>query len=513
MPIAYLKSDTEPPNIPGLYKYLRPGTTNEWELRGDVSALEAAGVDRKVIQTMIYGVGPMPIPYNGFTLRPFQSLGVARLQKIITNAGGAILADEMGLGKTPQIAVLAHQMVPDSTALFVCPAGVRHQWAKWCQMVGGPPFCDLGPPSDKKNIPAWTDWQNAKQPRWAAVSYPMMSKALGFRRPRLISFDEPHANIQSRGNVYIKTMWRYGAQIQYKAASTGSPYLSEPAGLWSLLNVLLGLKFGLANEYDRRYCDYKEDPYPDRSGVSNASELAQRLTHYMVRRMKADVASELPKVTRSVRWVEGTAAARGAMANLKHSQDGLRRAMEPTLMGKIPAVVDLCDEADAPTVVFCWRRSDCEAVSNALAKAKMESLVIHGEYGPDVRHAMVNHAAKKRCHVVTTYGASSTGLDGLQLFSSNMVLHAIDPVPATLLQSIARLDRIGQTLPVTVTATAMRDSIDEITIDRSYERLDAYQKILGSDVSGTALKDALMKGGMGDITNDAVLQALFEDLT
>lgn len=513
MPVTYLHFDGEPPPIPGLYTYPRPDLgVGQWEVRGDISALEAAGADKTTVDILRPKVRSVP-EYGKFKLRPFQATGVGILHGVIAQAGGCILADEMGLGKTPQIAVLAHGMAPESSAMFVCPAGVRHQWAKWCQMVGGPPFCDLGPPSDKKYTPAWTDWQNAKQPRWCAVSYPMMAKALALRRPRFMSFDEPHANMQSRGNIYIKTMWRYGAQIQYKAAATGSPYLSQPAGLWSLLNVLLGLRFGKANEYDRRYCDYKEDPFPDRSGVSNPQELAQRLTHYMVRRMKADVASELPKVTRTVRWVEGTSAARGAMANLKHTQDGLRRAMEPTLAGKIPAVVDLCDEANKPTVVFCWRRSDCEAVSAALARAKMESVVIHGEYGPDVRQAMVHHAAKIKAHVVTTYGASATGLDGLQLFSSNMVLHAIDPVPAILLQAIARLDRIGQTEPVTVTGTAMKDSIDEITIDKSYERLDTYQKILGADVSGDALKTALMAGGMGDITNDKVLQALFEDLT
>lgn len=502
--------DHEPPAIPGLH--VHPTHDGRFEVRGPWDAIEAAGYQfQQWGDYIVFGN-----ELEGVTLRDFQKHGVAKVGGILRTHGGAILADEMGLGKTVQASVIAKHFCDTHSMLVVCPAGVRHQWESWFQRVGAPNIANLGPPSTKLYKPEWERWLRPAQQGavWGVTSYAKMGDALAARKPRLIIFDEPHNYMQSRGNTYVKVMWKHGAQIQYKLALTGSPYLSKPAGLWSLLNVLLGMRFGKAAEFDARYCDLKFGKYgPDRSGVSNAAELAQRLTHYMVRRMKADVASELPKVTRVTRWVEGTKEAKGAFVNAQYTSMGLRTAQEPTLAAKIPEVVEAAQETQAPCVIFCWRREDAEAVGKALLKEKERVSVIHGEYDAAARARMVADAAARKCHVVTTYGASATGLDGLQRFSSHAIFHAIDPVPAILLQAIARLDRMGQTLPITCTFVAMRGSVDEVSTEKVVDRLDVYQKVLGKDVSSGELRDALMAGGVGDIDNDKVLQAVFDSMT
>lgn len=502
--------DRDPSGIPGLWVYDQGDGT--YLIKGSQDALEAGGatVYRRPMTAYV------PPKIEGVTLRQFQREGISQITAMLRAYGAAILADEMGLGKTVQGAIAAQAMAATNgrKVLIVCPAGVRHQWEAWAGRLGVKSFANLGPPSDPKNEFAWKLWADGDG-GWGAVSYSLMDKAMNAgRKPGTMVFDEPHNYMQGRGNTYVKAMWKAGALVQYKLFLTGSPYLAKPAGLWSMLNIGLGMRFGKAREFDARYCNGHQGKYGwVNDGSDNVGELKRRLSYYMVRRLKADVAKELPKVTRVTRWVPGTKEARGAMANMDYSTNGLRSAMTPTLDAKVAEVVDAAYDANAPCVVFCWRREDAEKVTHALVKAKMHAMTIHGEWDAAARAKMVAEATRLKCHVVTTYGASATGLDGLQHLSSTAIYHAIDPVPATILQAGARLDRIGQTLPVTNVFVAMRDSVDELTIDKTVNRLDVYQKVLGQDLNAQGIRDALIKGGLGDITDDKVLQAIFEEMT
>lgn len=514
-----------PPPIPGLTVIQLDMDT--WEIKGASDALEAAGAS-------VPALAPIRTPWpQGITPFPFQSIGVDQGRAILRRHGGLLLADEMGLGKTPQAAVLAEAVREGGRVLIVCPAAVRHQWVKWAWATNPDPAdlwtrcVELGPPSQKprKSRPDdpdfaanWAAWIEGRATYGVVSVGTLMAQAFNTRpKPKVVIFDEIHNYFQGRRNKYVEAWYKVSGLIDYKIGVTGSPLVSKPAGLWQVLNILLGMRFGRAREYDMRYCLGHDDPggWWNNKGVNKETqaELAQRLRHYMVRRMKLDVAKQLPKVTRTVRWVDGTPAARSAMARMAYTQHGMRQAMDPTLHGKVNEVVTVAEEANAPTVTFCWRRTDCEVVASAMEDAKLSAVVIHGEHDASTRAAMVRHATARKQHVITTYGASGTGLDGLQLLSAHTIHHAIDPSPAVLLQSIARLDRIGQTLPVTATVIAMRDSVDEIIVDRVWERLDTHQAILGRDVGAQSLADAVKQGGLGTLDEDKFLQAIFDEMT
>lgn len=458
----------------------------------------------------------MSIPWpTGADPFPFQREGVDKLYSIITKTGGALLCDEMGLGKTAQAAVLASRLT--GRTLVVCPAAVRHQWVKWLSATSWARGVELGPPSDKAFGPNWSEWVSGSAVR-AVTSYALMDKALETSpKPRILVLDEIHNYLQGRANKYVKTLWKHSALIDYKLGLTGSPLVSKPAGLWQILNVLFGMRFGKARDWDVRYCAGHQDPrgWWNNTGTSaeNLPELKTKLSAVMVRRMKSEVADQLPKVTRTVRWVEGTPAGRAAMQRMATTAHGMRQAMDPTLAGKISQVVEVAEENNGPTVTFCWRRNDCEMVAQAFDKAGLPWSVIHGEYDATARAAMVEAAKESKAHVITTYGASATGLDGLQHFISHAIFHAIDPVVATLLQAGARLNRIGQTMPVTETYVAMRDSVDEILVDRVVERLSTHEAVLGKDLAAQDLSNAVQAAGLGNLADDAVLQAIFDNMT
>lgn len=489
-------------HIPGC-KFEQTGA-NEGIIYGPVDALSALGVNNVAHTTRVL----MPPPVA--QLYPFQREGIRDLQTIVKLHGGALLADDMGLGKTRQLVWVPHLMkqVTDSV-LIVCPAGVRHQWQKEVNNLDVlTPFSNLGPTSKKQFLPDWRMWK--QHGGWAAVSYNLMKEALAERCPTFILFDEPHGYLSGRGNTYNKVLWNYSSKIRYKLAASGTPYTAKPAALWSILHLLVPMRFGKAREFDVRYCNGHDGTHGwNNSGATNMAELSKRLAFYMVRRMKTDVMKDMPAVTRTVRWIEGTAAARSALASCDYTLNGMQKAQEATLKEKMPEVVDLVVEAGRPTVVFTYMREHSDELANLLNKAKQPAISIHGEHDSARRAQMVQQAKENGLHVVTTYGASSTGLDGLQHFSSNMVMHSINGVPATTLQAIDRLNRIGQREPVLVTFTAMKDSVDELLVDKVINRLDSFGQIMGRDRTTTSLQDALRSAG---IDPDKALDAIFESM-
>ena len=420
------------------------------------------------------------------------------------------MADDMGLGKTRQAVVVASMLNPAST-LIVCPAGVRHQWQAEVKTATGATLANLGPTSKSKVYgEEWEKWATNKV-KYAAVSYNLMAQALEANRPTLLILDEPQNHLQSRGSTYNKTIWKHLSLIRYRLALTGTPYLAKPAGLWSILYILLGMRFGRARAFDIRYCNGHQGQWGwVNDGATHMGELSNRLAFYMVRRMKSEVLGELPAVIQVIRWVEGTKAAATALATMDHTINGMMKAQEHTLIEKMDEVVSVVKGTSGPTIVFTWLREHANQLAGLLNKAKLPTISIHGEWEAGERAKLVKQAHDNKLHVVTTYGASATGLDGLQRFSSNVVFHSVNPVPTTTLQAIDRLHRIGQKEPVTAIFVAMHNSVDELVVDRVINRLDVFGQILGRDRAATSLQDALRTSGLNEEDD---LTAVFNSLT
>ncbi len=503
MPTARI--DFIPPAIPGL-RFTQTDSVGG-NVTGAVDALSVVDPLSKFARLALPVLSKEP----NVPLFQFQKSGIAQIEHILRTYGGALLADDMGLGKTRQATVVASMMKTIETdVLIVCPAGVRHQWLSEVNNVDKKAaFRNLGPQSKKEYKNEWEGWD--KKGGWAAVSYNMMGKALEARRPSILILDEPHNYLSGRGNKYNKELWKYLPLIRYRLACSGTPYLAKPAGLWSILYILLGMRFGRARDFDLRYCNGHQGQWGWKNdGATHMGELSDRLKFYMVRRMKTEVLKEMPAVTRTTRWVEGTKEATTALAMMDHTINGMTKAQESTLKEKFGEVVDVVSEASGPSVVFTWLKEHANELAGQLNKAKMPAIAIHGDWEAGERAKMVEQAKANKLNVVTTYGASATGLDGLQHFSSNLVFHSINSVPAITLQAIDRLNRIGQKEPITATFVAMRNSVDELVVDKVINRLDVFGQILGRDKSSVSLSDALRTSGLGV---EAELSAIFDSLT
>src|SRR5262249_55830616 len=87
-----------------------------------------------------------------------------------------------------------------------------------------------------------------------------------------------------------------------KILLTGTPLLNRPAELWALLHFLAPAQWPNFYRFAHRYCaPFKSEWGWDFSGASNLEELNVKLRGgLMLRRLKKDVLSQLPPLTRAL---------------------------------------------------------------------------------------------------------------------------------------------------------------------------------------------------------------------
>lgn len=103
------------------------------KLADSVEPLRELAQKARTLASEFAGVPPAPIPEKtGSFLRPYQREGADFLAWAAGAFGGALLADDMGLGKTLQalaaLLALRAQREKPGPSLVVCPASVAHNW-------------------------------------------------------------------------------------------------------------------------------------------------------------------------------------------------------------------------------------------------------------------------------------------------------------------------------------------------------------------------------------------------
>ena len=215
------------------------------------------------------------------TLRAYQADGVRWLSFLKQIGMGALLADDMGLGKTLQAMAILER-----PALVVAPTSVIHNWLfearrfrpnlKICLFHG--PSRRLDPDADV-----------------TITSYALMRLDLDLLRQtrwRVLILDEAQAikNPQSQVSRAASSLL-----ADFRVALTGTPVENRLDELWSQINFLNPGLLGGRADFDERYARPIADGVP---GV--ASALRERIRPFVLRRLKRDVASELPPRSETV---------------------------------------------------------------------------------------------------------------------------------------------------------------------------------------------------------------------
>ena len=448
----------------------------------------------------VSAVVAVPAP-AGLAYLPYQLAGINYAQ----NRKATLIADEMGLGKTIQAIGLINSDPAIRKVLVICPASLKLNWQmemrKWLvgeqsvELANG-----LWPAADIViiNYDVLAKWRTAID----AVDWD------------LLVVDEAHY-VKNPKALRTKLLLgsKDGSVQPIKAARrvflTGTPIVNRPKELWPLVEALdpqdMGRSFfGFMKRYTNAHqIDAGRAGLKwDFSGASNLEELQQRLrSKFMIRRLKADVLTELPAKRRQIIPVQATGAAaraveaerafhaameaeaaaaraeaermraagdregyEAAVARLRNAQsikfEEMSRLRHQTAVLKIPHVIEHlteCLEGEEKIVCFVHHHD----VADALAEAFPGAAVLTGQISNmAVRQAAVDRfMTDPQCRLfIGSIGAAGVGLT--LTVASHVVFAELDWVPGNVSQAEDRCHRIGQRNSVLVQHLVFDASID-----------------------------------------------------
>ena len=407
------------------------------------------------------------------TLRPYQLQGIAWLL-FLRNAGlGALLADDMGLGKTLQ----ALCAVAGKT-LVVAPTSVVHNWSdeirrfrpalSTCVYHG--PKRALDPEADV-TITSYAllrlDDEILAKPTWDAI---VLDEAQQIKNP-----ESQVAHVAYR----LKANWR--------VALSGTPVENRLDELWSQMHFLNRGLLGGRRDFQDRYARPVADGEPQ-----SAARLRERIRPFVLRRLKQDVAPELPPRTEATLYCTLGDAERRVYdavraATLEEVVAKLREG--GGVLAALEALLRLRQAACHPALV-----PGQTAQTSAKVERLRESLEMVAAEGhkalvfsqwtsfldliePHLREAGIaftrlDGATVDRASVVAKFQDESgppvllislkAGGTGLNLTAADHVF-LMDPWwnPAVEDQAADRAHRIGQTRPVVVYRLVAEETVEE----------------------------------------------------
>lgn len=206
-----------------------------------------------------------------------------------------LLGDEMGLGKTPQAIGAAYKLYRQKKAekaLVICPASLKYQWAEEIKK-----FTDLSS-TVIDGTKAQRPEQYAQETFFTITNYELLLHDLDYMLemfPDIIICDEVH-RIKNHATKTSKAILKLDAP--YKWGLTGTPIQNRPDEIFNVFAFLDDTILGNFWKFRARYI-HVGDAYGRKNvplGPKNLPELHNRLSPYMLRRLKKDVAPDLPDV-------------------------------------------------------------------------------------------------------------------------------------------------------------------------------------------------------------------------
>ena len=417
---------------------------------------------------------------------------------IEATAGRCILGDEMGLGKTVEALAWLEGRPDISKVLVVAPANVIYKW--------------------KDEVERWASLNVELVEKYTTpitlsagviiCSYNVMThryKELREWGPDLIIWDEAH---YLKG--YRKKVRRVAAALklksQYVLALSGTPFLSRPIELFNILDMIQPGKWKIGS-YGTRYCGgfaYWAGPL---RGATNRSELKSRLQDVMIRRLKRDVLDDLPPVTRIVLPVDiRTVDYKREVRGINASNAAVKVNKLWHIIGREKAKVAIewvndffKDHEESKKIILYAHHLD---VIDTLKEGLRHhgTFTIDGRVPAKRRDALIKgfqNGARPRVAVINKAGGEGIDLFGAGNIDSSTILFVERQwTPALEEQAIARLDRIGQSNPVTayyLLAIGTFDSKMDIHIARKRKVLDDIvgMEEIEMDVKSEILNDII----------------------
>jgi superfamily II DNA or RNA helicase len=231
---------------------------------------------------------PLPDSFRA-RLRPYQAQGVAWLDLLRESGLGGVLADDMGLGKTVQVLALlalekarGHLTQP---ALIVAPTSLMTNWFNEAQRFAPDLKVLVLHGSDRKQ-----NFAAISEHDLVLTTYPLIARD----REVLLSRDWHMAVLDEAQTVKnpaaATTRWLRDVKAQHRFCLTGTPMENHLGELWSIMGFANPNYLGDKAAFSRQW----RIPIEKHADKERAAALARRVKPFLLRRTKAEVATELP---------------------------------------------------------------------------------------------------------------------------------------------------------------------------------------------------------------------------
>ncbi len=445
-------------------------------------------------------------------LRPYQEQGVRWLRMLERGGFAGILGDDMGLGKTLQ--TLAWLALPRARpedqgkpALVVCPSSLVENWAEEAAkfLPGFKVLPLLGTKRDDL-------WSAAPSHDLVVISYALLRRDQDRAEAvpwSVVALDEAqHIKNPDTQNAQAAKKLRAGSRL----VLTGTPMENQVRDLWSIMDFLMPGYLDTAAKFQKRFNSVIANGGP--GAASALKVLRRKLKPFLLRRLKEDVAQDLPpRLEKRVycdllpeqrrlydetatRIREEAAALLQSGASPLAILQGLMRLRQicnhpallpersrlPAESGKVEMFLELLDEIiDGGHRVLVFSQFTSML---ALLRRELEAR--------DIRHLYLDGSTKNRQALVHEFNDTPgipvflislmAGGTGLNLTGADVVIH-VDPWwnPAVEDQATDRAHRIGQTRTVYAMKLITRNTIEARVASLQDKKRELIEGALGGD--------------------------------
>jgi SNF2 family DNA or RNA helicase len=466
------------------------------------------------------------------TLRPYQLQGLAWLQHLRAHGLGGFLADDMGLGKTAQtiahIAIEHEEGRLERPALIVVPTSLVSNWASELAKFA---------PHLRVEVLHGLD-RHVRRAGVASVqvvitTYTVLTRDIELMRPlpwHIVVLDEAQV-IKSPNAKATKAVCQL--ETRHRLCLSGTPIENNLQELWSefafLMPGLLGDRKGFAKRF--------RTPIEKNNDAVRRLQLARRIRPFLLRRTKAEVATDLPPkhiILRRINLaadqrdlyetIRGTlyekvrerlaelGAAQGRIVVLEALLKLRQVCCHPGLLklhslsqvetsSKLDDLLDMIREMvpeGRRILLFSQFTSMLDLIKPRLDEAGIGYVELRG----DTRNRAEPVRAFESGEVPLFLISLKAGGRGLNLTSADTVIH-YDPWwnPAAEDQASDRAHRIGQTKSVFVYKLIAADTVEDRIVELQQRKADLANIALSeeSGLPGLEVDDVEFLFGNGDL--------------
>ena len=242
------------------------------------------------IQTKKY-----PTPKISGKLRNYQKYGYKWMKYLQENKLGGCLADDMGLGKTIQTISLMNNIYPKEikSSLIVMPRSLLYNWGKEIEKFASNLTYTIYH-GQLRNI------EEALQSQLILTTYAIVRNDIEILKDinfHYIVLDESQ-NIKNINAKTTKAVFLLNGT--HRLGLSGTPIENNLRELYSLFRFLNPAMFGSLRDFDTHYTS----PIQKDNDKEATLELQKKVYPFILRRLKNDVAKELPKKSEQILYVQ-----------------------------------------------------------------------------------------------------------------------------------------------------------------------------------------------------------------